>query len=141
MRILVGVDGSDAAVRATKFAAGLALKCDAELWLAYVTDGISPDELESFIRAEHVSPGDFLSLRSALVLQAEDAAREVGAMRIQTQSLYGDAAEQLLGLVAAEQLDAIVVGKRGRSRLAGLLLGSVSQKLVSLACCPVIVVP
>ena len=35
----------------------------------------------------------------------------------------------------------LVVGRRGRGRLSGLLLGSVSQKVASLAPCIVIVVP
>ncbi len=37
--------------------------------------------------------------------------------------------------------DTIVVGKRGLGTLTGLLVGSVTQKLVSLAPCTVIVVP
>jgi nucleotide-binding universal stress UspA family protein len=40
-----------------------------------------------------------------------------------------------------QKADILVIGRRGHSRLAGLLLGSVSQKLTSLAPCKVMVVP
>ena len=40
-----------------------------------------------------------------------------------------------------ENADAIVVGKRGLGQLSGLLLGSVSQKVVSVAPVTVMVVP
>ena len=53
----------------------------------------------------------------------------------------GDPAKVLIETVEREHADAIVVGRRGRGRLEGLLLGSVSQKLSCLAPCMVIVVP
>jgi nucleotide-binding universal stress UspA family protein len=34
----------------------------------------------------------------------------------------------------------VVVGSRGHGRLVGLLLGSVTQRVISLAHCPVVVV-
>jgi len=38
-------------------------------------------------------------------------------------------------------VDAIVMGHTGHSRIAGVLLGSVAFKVLTLAACPVVVVP
>ena len=50
----------------------------------------------------------------------------------------GDPAESLLA--AAQDADLLVLGTRGRSPLAGLLLGSVSQICAAAARCPVVLV-
>ena len=49
-------------------------------------------------------------------------------------------AEAILEAAGRRQCDLIVMGTRGLGRLAGLLLGSVSQKVVQHAQCPVLLV-
>lgn len=50
----------------------------------------------------------------------------------------GDSAEALIA--AAQDADLLVLGTRGRSSLAGLLLGSVSQQCAAAARCPVVLI-
>lgn len=141
-RILIATDGSDAAGRATAFATELARRFEAALYVAHVANGLPEDRVDEFIRAEHISLADFRASVSSQILEsARDSAEAAGAPQTRIASLTGDPAEAILAFVAAERIDAIVIGKRGRGRLAGLLLGSVSQKLVTLAPCVVIVVP
>ena len=49
----------------------------------------------------------------------------------------GPPAEAILNLAEVREIDLIIMGTRGLSRLAGVLLGSESQKVISHADCPV----
>jgi nucleotide-binding universal stress UspA family protein len=63
----------------------------------------------------------------------------IEASRLETASPEGDAAATLLDLAESAGADVVAVGRRGHSALAGLLLGSVSEKLLQLSPCPVLV--
>jgi nucleotide-binding universal stress UspA family protein len=100
----------------------------------------SGDEIQ-FAQVEGDVASAAESFARRTLLDGEERARRAGIAAPKTQLAWGDATREIIGLVQAEKPDALVIGRRGHGVLAGLLLGSVSQKLVTLASCPVIVVP
>jgi nucleotide-binding universal stress UspA family protein len=76
-----------------------------------------------------------------ILLRAKEQAECVGVPAVQTVSGLGDAAAFILEVAKREGVDLIVLGKRGRGRLAGILLGSVSQHVAALAPCSVQIIP
>ena len=58
-----------------------------------------------------------------------------------TSTMTGGPAHVIADVAAKESADVIVTGTRGHTALAGVFLGSVAQRLLHLAACPVLVVP
>jgi nucleotide-binding universal stress UspA family protein len=71
--------------------------------------------------------------------QAVEAVGEVPA-EIHTELIEGDPAEAIIEVPKTRESNVIIMGLRGLGRLAGLMLGSTSQKAVSHAHCPVLIV-
>ncbi|MGO9135910.1 MAG: universal stress protein [Methylovirgula sp.] len=140
-RILVATDGSNGAERAVAFAAELAKQFGAKLSIITVSGDFSDHEMTQLARSES-DIGAAIDLRSnRILIKARECAQRIGLTDIETSAAWGDAAETIIDTAARTQADAIVLGRRGRGRLAGLLLGSVSQKVATLAPCAAIVVP
>lgn len=143
-RYLVATDGSEGAGRAVDYAAHRAKDDKAELLIVNIIGGYGlPDQLvRTFTHAQHAWLDELLESMAAQILtKARDHARTIGVTMIHMESRTGEAAEAIIDVAQEKKADVIIVGKRGAGRLAGLLLGSVSQKLVSLSPLPVIVVP
>jgi nucleotide-binding universal stress UspA family protein len=143
-RILVATDGSAGADRAVDYAAKLSKISGGELLIVNVIGGYGlPGGLfRQFTREQHVWWDQLLaSLSAELLKKASDRARSVGVGTILLESRPGDVASTIVTIAQEKGADIIVAGKRGLGQLSELLLGSVSQKLVSLAPLPTIVVP
>jgi nucleotide-binding universal stress UspA family protein len=70
------------------------------------------------------------------------ALKEIGELpcEIHTELLEGDPASAIIDVATVRKSEIIVMGSRGLGRLAGLVLGSTSQKVVAHAPCPVLIV-
>lgn len=134
--ILLGVDGSTHAIKAAQVAGEMARKMQADLRVVVAYDPIPPYLGEP-------------NLQDTIAARQKDATEIIaGALQVigktpnevKTEMLEGSAAEAILEVVKARGADLIIVGSRGRGKLAGLLLGSQSQKVIQHAPCPVLVI-
>ncbi len=144
-RIAVAVDRSAASLRAVDFAADLAKKYGAEVvLLTVIRDVAVPDPaLEEYAKMEHINdPPEELEIESVRQSFSDisDRVRDSGIEKVSVEVFVGEAADEILAFAEAAQPDLIAMGSRGHGRLAGLLLGSVVQKVTGLARCPVLVV-
>ncbi|WP_083931549.1 universal stress protein [Methyloferula stellata] len=141
-RFLVAIDGLESTDRVIATAAELAKVESGELLILTVSeDGLSQDQLRE-LDIIGVTEGDAIEgISRRILLHASTRARECGITNIKTEMHMGDPADMILETIKREHIDAVVIGRRGRGRLAGLILGSVSQKVACLAPCIVIIVP
>jgi len=145
-RILVADDGSEAALAAVEIAAQLAAQTGAELIALAVVDvgEIRSADIAALARSERIGEGEatetLVEASAGYLERCRTAAERAGVTRFSTaHRASDDVALEIIDFGTARDVDLIVVGSRGRSRLPGLLLGSVSQKLASHAPCSVLI--
>jgi nucleotide-binding universal stress UspA family protein len=139
--LLVATDGSTSAARAEGVASAIAAGCSCRLTIVTVSRGLSSDELR---RLAHIE-GDLGKARHKLIEnilgEAADRAKRAGVTDVTTRVIHGDPATAIIAAAGSEQVDLIVMGRRGVGALSQLLLGSVSRSVVDHASCAVTVVP
>lgn len=136
--ILLGVDGSEHALRAARVAGELARTMGAESLRVVV----AYDPVPSYLGEPNLQHAITARMREAEeVLQTALEALGGGLpCEVHTEILAGPPAEAILEVAETRKNDLIVIGSRGLGRLTGLLLGSQSQKVVQHASCPVLIV-
>ncbi|MCX8088061.1 MAG: universal stress protein [Meiothermus ruber] len=133
--ILLAFDGSAHAQKAAQIAADLARQYRAWLCLVHTYDPV-PDYLGEPFLQEAISRRTEAADR--VVAQALALLGELP--QLETEILEGPPAEAVLRVAEVRKVDLIVMGTRGLGQLQGLLLGSQSQKVLTHAACPVLLV-
>jgi nucleotide-binding universal stress UspA family protein len=139
-RILVATDFSEHARLALDYAAELARAFDAELLLCSVVE--APTVLS---QVPPSGEGYFPPNLTALLTQSAQEAcakllAEVKLARSRILILEGTPFVEIVRAARDEQVDLVVVGTHGRGAVAHLLLGSVAERVVRKAPCPVLTV-
>ncbi|HFQ95629.1 MAG TPA: universal stress protein [Anaerolineae bacterium] len=135
-KILVAVDRSPATEKAVKYGIDLAKLTGAQALIVHaypkIPDYLGEPNLSQTI-SRHLERAEELVNPIVERFQAEgvDAIPEI---------LEGPPADAILRVAKAREADLIVMGARGLGSVASLLLGSVSQKVIAHAECPVFVV-
>jgi nucleotide-binding universal stress UspA family protein len=134
--IICGVDGSETSRSAARVAVRLAATLEMRLVLAHVTED-RPTFPYGDARLRELQRRDTLEEGLRLL---ESVAAELPGATPELRVTFGTPVEALRALRGEESAELLVVGSRGRSRLAAAVLGSVSARLASTADCPVLVV-
>ncbi|MBZ0218340.1 MAG: universal stress protein [Fimbriimonadaceae bacterium] len=168
-KILVPVDGSPPSVRAVELASDLASKYNAEIVLLHVLlRGHMPNGLKKAVDIEIGSKrksadnlvnipqeimarvdsrdGSQLSLEALdfigkhVLSNVEELCREKGVGSITKHVEEGNPAKVIVDVAKRAKADMIVMGRSGLSELKGMLVGSVSNKVLHLADCTCVTV-
>jgi nucleotide-binding universal stress UspA family protein len=134
--VVWATDGSEPADRALSCAKGLAAGPDRRLVAVHAKEELTGRA------AGYRALADDEDLEVKIRYQVDGARAQGFDATFVVVAGAGDSAAHLIADAAADAAaDVIVVGTRGRGAIAGVLLGSVTQKLLRIAPCPVLAVP
>jgi len=142
-KILYPTDFSENSLAALPYAVGLVQQNHAVLHCIHVVDVRHEQYLTSEYRVPlevpHV-PKDKL-LRTARVRLDRFITKSLsGTDKVISKVVSGEPFVEIIHYAKDQEIDLIVLGTHGRSALASMLLGSVAEKVVSKAPCPVLTV-
>ncbi len=134
-RIVVAVDHSEVTERVLAAARELASMSKGEVWVLHLREreviprmGLVPTESDAEVSAQ---------VESAVAVLTQAGIAAHGDVR---DTIFGHAAREIVEDAREHDAGIIVMGSKGRSDLAGLVLGSTAHKVIHLADRPVLVV-
>jgi nucleotide-binding universal stress UspA family protein len=140
-RILVPTDFSKFSQNALRYAAAFAEKFGAELTLLHVVQDLSifiPDAVNVAPLATPPIEQMIASVKEALDRVVRES--QLGNVTVKTRVLEGTPFYEIIRFAKENGTDLIIMGTHGHSGLVHVLLGSVTERVVRKAPCPVLTV-
>jgi len=139
-RILVPVDFSELSALALQTAAALSRDYQASLTLVYVYEPMALAVPEGYLLLTENQLNRLFEEFHRGLAQQKQMAEVAGALRIETCLLHGFVTREILAFAEEGAFDLIVMGTHGLRGLGHAWLGSVAERVVRLAPCPVLTV-
>jgi nucleotide-binding universal stress UspA family protein len=137
--VLVATDGSEAAEVAVRTASELTLSLGPDAYL-HIAGVVHYADVPGMLGKRPAGAPDLLGDEIAEALEAATAIARSTGVAFEVHRVEGEVVESILACAEAVKADILVAGALGRNRLARLVLGSITEKLVRSTNLPVVVV-
>ena len=140
-RILVPTDFSEHSRHALMYGVAFAEKFGAELYLLHVFQDLTVYQPDAVLVGPPVVP-PVEELTGAARLAVEKVIDELKLEKVQVHAEVreGSPVDEIVQFAQDKDIDLIVIATHGRGWLAHMLMGSISEKIVRKAPCPVMAV-
>ena len=137
-KILCPIDHSDCSKEALKYAVSFAMKDEAKLYLLHIIDIRTFNEGLEAMSMQIPDEETLELLRKKLLDCIPQEIRD--DMKVEAIVVQGIPFAEIISTAREKEIDMIVIGSHGRTGLKHMMLGSVSEKVVRKAPCPVLTV-
>lgn len=147
-KVLLCTDGSDAAHSAVNFAARLlgGSGCRVTMLMVVEQEALYPPiATDGMLYPEVVMPpvedlGEVLEQRAEGILEGNTGSLEEAGIKVERKVLVGSPASEIIAEAESGGYDMVIIGRHGHGFFKNFLIGSVSDRVVHHASCPVLVV-
>ncbi len=136
-KILVPTDGSDSSMRAAEFALKLAKYFESEIIAIYVIDHVILEEISKIHERHELEEEIKRKAERYLNYIVKSAQRE--GLKASSILVEGQPHDQIIRHAELLGVDLIVMGSKGRRGMNRILIGSVAERVIEYAPCPVLV--
>jgi nucleotide-binding universal stress UspA family protein len=140
-KILLPTDGSDYSFEALRYVSSFASEFNITVYIMTVIEihhsiyDVYADEITLDLQESKIA-----KLVTKRLEETEVKAKELGIKEIVKITRFGSPYQEILNVANEKNVDLIVMGTHGRSGISHFLIGSVTEKVIRTAPCPVLVV-